>query len=499
MVPALPVCRTTLIAEIDATTAAPVAATRIQLAGTFLHIVRILLAFTGTPGWSPLSVFESVTVQPVNVRSGEQSSASSPLWIPAVVGTIALSFFVRLWAMASVFGTTPDRSEALYGFVPGAKAIVEQGLDGVSGLVPPLHQLVLAIGVRFGFRVPLHMLVFEAFESALIVGLVMWLVYVLAGTRAGVIAGVIAAFYPPMWVYSAQLLGETSVQLAVLALVAASIRYVGTPSVGFAGLSGILCGLAWLGGWPGYWFVLVPIVAFVMVRRTVATKTLVVQAAVCLLSIAAVVTPWALHNRSNDRGLLSTTTSAGRIAAGANCPSTYFTMIGYQDVGCSSIAQQSIPFELAIQGDQRYDGQRDRYVMRIADSYVSDFRAKSVVVGVARVGRTVGLYRPLEQMRFDQTLEFQGHGAVVWSLWASWWLLLPFAVGGAWWCLRRSRLIAPLLAAVGVVLVSVAWIYGTVRFRASIEPLIVVLSAIGIAAISNDVVDRMGKRRLSND
>lgn len=477
----------------------PVIAARSQLAGTFLHIVRILLGEAcGSVGSRP-QLAVSVTVQAVNVRSGEQSSASSSVWVPAAIATIALSFFVRLWAMAGVFGTKLDRSEALYGFVPGAKAIVERGLDGASDLVPPLHQLVLALGVRFGFRVPLHMLVFEAFESALIVGLVMWLVRALAGTRAGLIAGVVAAVYPPMWVFSSQLLGETSVQLALLALVAVSIRYMGRPTVGLAVLAGALCGLTWLGGWPGYWFAVVPAVAFVGVRRSVPVRRLALHVGAAILCIAAVFTPWALNNRANDRGLLSTTASAGRLAAGANCPSTYFSMIGYQDVGCSSVAQQMIPFELAVQGDPQYDGKKDRFVMQVADAYTSDFRGRSLAVGLARVGRTIGLYRPLEQIRFDQTLEFQGHGSVVRGLWVSWWLLLPFAAGGAWWMLRRRISIAPLLAALGVVVVSVAWAYGTVRFRASIEPLIVVLAAIGISAVWGDVGELMRKRRLLDE
>ena len=66
----------------------------------------------------------------------------------------------------------------------------------------------------------------------------------------------------------------------------------------------------------------------------------------------------------------------------------------------------------------------------------------------------------------------------------SFWLLVPFAVGGAIWLRRRRGRVWSLLAPVGLVLGAAAVFYGTPRFRAPVEPTVVVLATVGACALA---------------
>jgi asparagine N-glycosylation enzyme membrane subunit Stt3 len=91
------------------------------------------------------------------------------------------------------------------------------------------------------------------------------------------------------------------------------------------------------------------------------------------------------------------------------------------------------------------------------------------------------VYNPRQTAGYNR-----GEGRPRWASYlgdASFLLLLPFAVLGAVWLRRRRSRLWLLLAPVGLVLLSAAAFYGTPRFRAPMEPVVVVLGAIGTTSL----------------
>jgi hypothetical protein len=60
------------------------------------------------------------------------------------------------------------------------------------------------------------------------------------------------------------------------------------------------------------------------------------------------------------------------------------------------------------------------------------------------------------------------------------WLMAPFAVGGAWLLRRRGQPLAILLVPLAMVTLTALLTYGSTRFRFAAEPSIVVLAAVAV-------------------
>ena len=96
----------------------------------------------------------------------------------------------------------------------------------------------------------------------------------------------------------------------------------------------------------------------------------------------------------------------------------------------------------------------------------------------ARVGRVWSVWDPAAMVSFN---EGEGRERVVsWFGFVTFWLLLPFAVGGAIVLRRRRVMLTPLLAQFVIVTLTAASIYGLVRFRVPAEVAIVVLTGVAI-------------------
>ncbi len=116
-----------------------------------------------------------------------------------------------------------------------------------------------------------------------------------------------------------------------------------------------------------------------------------------------------------------------------------------------------------------------------AFEYMSDHKSRTPVVVLARIGRDWGFYRPADMLDWNEN---EGRPRWVTGLGlAFYYPLLAFAVGGVV-VLRRRRtrqwplLMPPLIVTLGTVLA-----YGQTRFRVPAEPSLVVLAAVGIAAL----------------
>lgn len=101
-------------------------------------------------------------------------------------------------------------------------------------------------------------------------------------------------------------------------------------------------------------------------------------------------------------------------------------------------------------------------------------------LGAARVGRALGVYRPVQTVRLDSLVEGRGPWQP-WGAMAFWWASVPLAVLG-WLRLRGRRVLWPLGAVVGVVIVVVAVSLGIPRYRLGLDVVACVLAAVPLVA-----------------
>jgi hypothetical protein len=112
--------------------------------------------------------------------------------------------------------------------------------------------------------------------------------------------------------------------------------------------------------------------------------------------------------------------------------------------------------------------------------YMSDHKGRVPFVVAARIGRTFGLYRPNDMVAYNV-----GEGREEWVTRLGMVVYYPTliaAIFGAVMLARRRtwRELYVVMVPVVAVVVSVAATYGQTRFRATAEPSLAILAAVGI-------------------
>lgn len=340
---------------------------------------------------------------------------------------------------------------------------------------PPLYLIWLSIPSFVGLDTELSHVLWSCVLGAGTIALVGLLGREVAGGRVGLIAAALAAVYPNIWWHDGALMSETMAIFVATLTVLLAYRYRRAPSTGRAVTLGIACGLAALT--RAELLLLVPLVVLPLIlldgRRDTRTRLRRLGAA----GAATVITlaPWVGYNLSRFERPVFISTGFELTLNIANCDDTYYGPItGYFSLECA----RPTALRAREQGlDQSEEAVRHR---REALDYIGDHAGRVPVVILARWGRIAGLYRT-EQLIDLSAIEGQEKWVAVSGL-VSLWLLGALAVVGAIALRRRRTPVYPLLALPVVVLVAVALAYAPQRFRASAEPAIVVLAAVGIAA-----------------
>ncbi|MGQ0804411.1 MAG: ArnT family glycosyltransferase, partial [Actinomycetota bacterium] len=335
---------------------------------------------------------------------------------------------------------------------------------------PPLTILVLTPVSLLTHDSPnAHRFTMVAFGTATIV-LIGLLARQLAGERAGLIAAGIAAINPNLWVNDGLIMSESLSALVVTVALFLTYRFLRTPSLKLALWLGLVCGLAALTRAE-----LVLLVPFLLVPATLLARPtdrrLRLRLAAAGTGVAlAVMLPWVAYNMSRFDGPVYLSTNDGIALLGSNCETVYLGEdTGLTDLNC---LKGNPP------GDQSVDSRiyRDR-----ALDYMSEHKGRAVVVTMARVGRTWSLFRPLDMLDYN---EGEARERWVTSLGlVAFYPLLLLAVYGVVVARRRRITQWPLLVPIAIVTIASAATYGQTRFRVPAEPSLVVLGAIGLAAL----------------
>ena len=293
-----------------------------------------------------------------------------------------------------------------------------------------------------------------------------------AGDRAGLIAAGIAAVYPYLWVSDGLIMSEAFASAAVTGALLLTFRLLRKPSLGLAFAIGLVCGLAALA--RAELILLAPLLGLPLLysfRKELWSRRLSVVALIAVGTLVFV-GPWVAFNLSRFEDTTFLSTNDGTAMLASNCDSVY----SGSGIGLTDLAN-CIP-KRAPKGDQSVVSRiyRDRAI-----DYMKDHKSKVPVVVLARVGRDWSLFRPGDMLDWNLN---EGRPRWVTGLGLVFYYpLLLAAIGGVVVMKRRRQRQWPLLMPPLIVSVASVLSYGQTRFRSPAEPVLVVLAAVGIAAL----------------
>lgn len=383
-----------------------------------------------------------------------------------------------------------------------------------SAQKPPLYPLLLGLASSWGLTsITAHRLV-SGVLGVVAVLLIATVANRLSGHRAGLAAGAIAAIYPMFWVNDLLLQTESLFAAIAAVVLLASYRFWREPSLANAALLGGAVALATLTRAESALLCGFLVLPLALRARDLGWKDRLVRLVVSGVVTLLVIAPWVAWNLSRFNEPVYLSTGAGAVLNTASCDQTYYgSNLGYYgecfDLATVPAATQrrmcrriDLPadcfadpdgfrqVQASLQDRHVYDESERELVARDqAVAYIGDHTSRLPVVMLARVGRMWDLYRPAQNVRFNDQLEGRGHRASQVGL-AMYYLLVPLAVVGAASLWRRGVTLIPLIAPMLVITVTAALAFGTTRYRIPADVALVVLAGVGGAGL----VGRWGRR-----
>lgn len=415
------------------------------------------------------------------------------------IALIALALLLRLAFVAATPGYAPAHDDRDYdrlacGLVAGegytrvGPPVSEKRCgDGATGeptaFRPPGFPMFLAavytVSEPLGIERWIAARVAQAIVGTLVVALLGVVAWQLFGRRAALAAIGIGAVYPPWIVLGGSLLTETLFVALMLAAVAAVLAYrAAGGSTRWLIAAGVLCGLATLtrSNAPA---LIVPL-AIAVAMHGVGERPLRTRLghAAALVAIAAVVVaPWTIRNAIELDGFAPVTTEAGSALAGTYNDATRTDPDwpgAWQPPGPLRELQATLA---PVRGDEPAE---QRALTRRSLGYMADHPGYVAAVGGRNLWRLTGLAGPDWWQFSGRTLSLPRWTAVVSGV--GFLLVLALGIAGAFTSASRAAprwfWLMPLL-----MLLSVVFIVGETRFRAPVDPFVVLLAALALAQV----------------
>lgn len=359
------------------------------------------------------------------------------------------------------------------------------GLPGPSAFRPPMYPLALAAVVKLGGG-----LTAQRGLSTILGVLTVLLMFMISrriwGPRVALVTAAIGSVFPPLVVFGASILSETLFIPLVLSATWAVLQYRREMRVRWAVAAGIAFGLAVLtrtSGLPA----LIALVAGVWLGRPLLARSSLVAPLALTLAAVVAIAPWSIRNTLDFHRFVPLGTGAGYALAG--------TYNGEARADGPHPGEPRAPNELRTF--------RDLFAHRNTDeaTFVGRFNHRALTYIRSHPGYVVetvawNVPRVLDVIRrgsFHSSfmgLELQATGVQAIDsapvFLGSLYLVLVLAVVGIGaQVTRRPSVRAPwfLWGVPLLLLLPVLAIYGLPRYRAPIDPFIVILGAIGLSAI----------------
>jgi peptidoglycan/LPS O-acetylase OafA/YrhL/4-amino-4-deoxy-L-arabinose transferase-like glycosyltransferase len=292
-----------------------------------------------------------------------------------------------------------------------------------------------------------------------------------AGRAVGVTAAVIAALYPGLWINDGVVMAESLTVLMITGALWATARYRRALTARLAAELGVWLALAGLARAESLLLCLVIVVPLFLSTHWDEIERAITSLVVTAAAVILVIAPWAGANlvrfeepvyMSHGEGLVLVGSYNDAVFSGGglgswNAPFEYIDAVGRFDD-----TDPSVDSAAAVDEALTYAGDHVRELPKVM---------------IARVGRLWSVFRPLEtaQLNTQEGREtWASHLAI-----AGLYVLAPLAAIG-WWRVRDGWSRWMLGVMVFHVTLLGALFYGTPRFRAPAETVIVVMAAIGI-------------------
>ncbi|MEJ5254934.1 MAG: glycosyltransferase family 39 protein [Acidimicrobiales bacterium] len=344
---------------------------------------------------------------------------------------------------------------------------------------PPLYIVYLAVFSLLGLRSVTAHLLASCLLGAGAVGMGGLAGREVAGRRVGWLTAALMALYPNVWRFDGMVLSETMVIFTVMLTVFLAYRCWRQPSPKALAWVGVAVAAATLA--RSELGLLLPLL---LVPMAIGTARRLGRPAwrlvgVGLAAAGALLGPWVVFNLIRFDRLVLLSSQMEVTLAVSNCESVYYgDLIGYWDLGCGReiLDRHQIRAEFS-------EAEAQRVLLGDTLDYMREHRDRIPTVIAARLGRITGVFRPRQQINIDVAVELFPR-RVMEAATISYWLLVPFAVGGIVVLRRRGVPVYPVLAPAITVLITVALFYSSMRFRASAEGPLCLLAAVGIAALA---------------
>lgn len=306
------------------------------------------------------------------------------------------------------------------------------------------------------------------------------------GSSVGLTAASIAAIYPNLWINDGLLFSETIAITCVVITVLLALDVARRETVLRYALLGIAIGAAALARSELLLFAPLVVVPSVWVARSTGIGKGLVRLGAAALAVIATLSPWVIYNNSRFTSSVLMSTNDGLVLAGSYCDSVFYgDSIGLWTTDEACVPNDEARWKLGDQSEQS-TVYRDHAI-----EFVKDHKKQLPIVMAARVGRAWSVFKPAQMISYNEPENREPF--VAWPGLIMYYLLVPPMLVGVYAlkkCQERRALwllAIPMLSVTAVALVT----YGQMRLRATAEPSIVVLAAIGLAWI----VDSLRQRR----
>lgn len=428
-------------------------------------------------------------------RVGRRLVDRPAMYLPII---LAVAHLFRVWALYAISTARRDNGDPLFYHITANLLAhgrgfeepliwVNSGNESPSALHGPGFPAVLSLVSRFG-----GVSYVDHQWASILMGLpqiafAVLLAHRLAGRRAALLTGAICIVYPNLWLTDGSLFVEGLMAGLTTAATWAMYRWLDHPRPTTVVLIGVLIGAAALT--RGEALLLIPLFfgGVVLLRRSVEWRRRLTHAAIGTVAAVATMAPWMIYNAPRFNVFVPLSTNSNEVLFYANCDDVYFgPFLGFWSFDCQTRHRAEFGDAPGDQAEQAV------YWRKLAIEYVRDHIDRVPVVVAARVGRQWELFRP------DQTVDFafiegrDRRSVQIGQL--GFYLMMPLTIAGSIALRRRRHPLLPMWSHAIAVTATAVYAYGTLRFRAPWEPIMVTLAAIGVVFLW-DQRERILRRR----
>jgi 4-amino-4-deoxy-L-arabinose transferase-like glycosyltransferase len=417
------------------------------------------------------------------------------LYLPAI---LAVAHLFRVWALYAISTARRDNGDPLFyhltaNLLANGRGFeepliwVNSGMESPSALHGPGFPAVLSLVSRFG-----GVSYVDHQWASILMGLpqiafAVLLAHRLAGRRAALLTGAICIVYPNLWLTDGSLFVEGLMAGLTTAATWAMYRWLDHPRPTTIAVIGVLIGAAALT--RGEALLLIPLFfgGVVLLRRSVEWRRRLAHAAIGTVAAVATLAPWMIYNAPRFNVFVPLSTNSNEVLFYANCDDVYFgPFLGFWSFDCQTRHREEFGDAPGDQAEQAV------FWRKLAIEYVRDHIDRVPVVVAARVGRQWELFRPGQTVDFAFIEGRDRRSVQIGQL--GFYLMMPLTIAGSLALRRRRHPLLPMWSHAIAVTATAVYAYGTLRFRAPWEPIMVTLAAIGLVFLW-DQRDRILRRR----